>query len=122
MSMAKWLVNAGFSFGQAKAVGGNVSLTVSAAGTTLATATVLTTAVNLVTTVGASAGVALPSCEVGDGIEIYNATATALTVYPDKSTAQINSITAGGGMTLASNTNCIYRHVSSTRWVANLSA
>ena len=66
--------------------GTNLSFTsgISAAGTTQATATQLAGGFNLVEidTVGASSGVALPFCLAGTQMNIYNNTATTLTVYP----------------------------------------
>jgi hypothetical protein len=86
MAMALEMMKGGMSAGQAKAVNGFVNTAVSAAGTTLATGTALVCGHNVITTCASSAGVVLPSCEIGDEIFVWNNTGTnALTVYPDTS-------------------------------------
>lgn len=65
---------------------GNISYStaasVSAAGTTQATATALTKDINFITTVAANSGVALPSGSAGMRIRIYNKGANTLKIYP----------------------------------------
>lgn len=118
------LMAAGMAAGAASAVnGGKPSTGISAAGTTRATATTLTVPVNLVGTAAANSGVALPNWDVGDSVYIYNdATGNSFYVYPDGSANTINQIGAGNGMLLANNTGCFFQKVTSSRWVANLSA
>ena len=106
---------------RAKAINGTVAPTVSAAGTTQGTATSLVASINVVTTAAASSGVILPSCEIGDEVEVCNFGANAVTVYPD-SGARVNALSANTGFLLATNTACKVRRYSSTRWIANLSA
>lgn len=115
------MMGGGVSAGMAKALNGDVSATVSAAGTTQATATELTASINVVTTAGASSGVRLLSCEIGDSQEVLNLGANAVTVYPDTG-SRINAIATNGGFTLATNTAVWVRRFSSTRWGAFLSA
>ena len=112
LGSASQLMGAGFSAGQANALVGPVPTTgISAAGTTLATATV-------------GQGVKLPTgATTNDWCCVYNdATGTTIVVYPDTSSNRINQMTAGTGISLANNTGCIFIKVSSTRWIANLSA
>ncbi len=118
-------MGAGFSAGQASALVGAVPTTaISAAGTTLATATALTVTTNLVSTATVGQGVKLPTAaSVNDWCCVYNdATGTTIVVYPDTSSNKINQMTAGTGISLGNNTSCLFMKVSSTRWVANMSA
>ena len=125
LGSAAQLMGAGFSAGQASALVGPVPTTgVSAAGTTLATATALAAVTNLVSTVASGSGVKLPTAAtVNDWCFVYNdGGANSLLVYPDASTSKINQLAVGTGITLAPNTACIFVKVTSTRWIANLSA
>ncbi len=125
LGSAAQLMGAGFSAGQASALVGPVPTTgISAAGTTLATATALAVVTNLVSTATVGQGVKLPTgATTNDWCCVYNdATGTTIVVYPDTSSNRINQMTAGTGISLANNTGCIFIKVSSTRWIANLSA
>lgn len=122
MALALDIVRGGFSPGQARAIGGQVQSSVTAAGTTITTATDLTASINVVTTAAASSGVQLPQTEIGDSIEILNLGANAVTVYPDSSSNRINQLSAGTGFLLAANTSVWIRKFTSTRWMAYLSA
>lgn len=123
MAMIKEMMGGGISSGMARAINGGLASAVSAAGTTLATATALNAGNNVITTCAASAGVSLPSCEVGDEIFVFNATNTnQLTVYPDTSSVTINQLTAGFGAVLSPFTGALFKRVSATAWWATLSA
>ena len=122
MGLSKNMMGGGFSAGQAKAINGAVATGLTAAGTVIGDALDLTADLNIIGTAAASTGVQLPSCEVGDSCQIYNGGANAVKVYPDSSSNTINQLSAGSAMLLATNTACQYFKISSTRWVANLSA
>lgn len=125
LGSAAQLMGAGFSAGQASALVGPVPTGgISAAGTTLATATALAAVTNLVSTVGSAAGVKLPTAAVtNDFCIVYNdGGANPLLVYPDASTSKINQLAVGVAITLAPNTAMFAVKVTSTRWVAFLSA
>ena len=95
---------------------------ISAAGTTQGTATELTAADNELTTVAAGAGVALASAlAAGDSQTVFNAGANAVKVYPP-SGMRINALAANAPMTLATNTGCFFKCVSTTRVFGVLSA
>ena len=95
---------------------------ISAAGTTQGTATELKAADNEITTVGAGAGVVLSSkLAAGDTQTVFNAGANAVKIYPP-SGMKINALTANAAMTLATNTGCLFKCVSSTRVFGVLSA
>jgi hypothetical protein len=100
----------------------DVLTSISAAGTTQATATELIAGISYVSTVAFGAGVALsPNATPGTCQIVYNAGANALKVYPI-SGAQINQITADSPHVLATNTACTYWFVTSTKIVGLLSA
>lgn len=122
MALAKQMMGGGISSGMARAMNGTVAATLSGAGTTLATGTAINAAFNVFTTVASGTGGTLPACEVGDTLWVFNNTATnALTVYPD-SGSTINQLSANIGVLLSPYTGCIFARVSTTGWIANLSA
>ena len=122
MALALDIMKGGLSYGTAKAINGQISAAVTAAGTTISDATALTTSISVITTAAALTGVKLPSAEIGDSVEIFNAGANAVTVYPDSSSNQVNSLGAGTGFALATNTAVWLRKFTSTRWAGFLSA
>lgn len=122
MARAANIMRGGFSAGSAKSVNGSIATGLTAAGTTIATALDITADTNVIGTCAAGAGVQLPQTEVGDSVEIYNGGANACTVYPDATNVQINALAAGNGFLLATNTSCFCRKITSTRWIAFLSA
>ena len=122
MATAADVMKGGFSAGQAKALNGQTNLTVSAAGTTSATATTLTASNNLITTCGSGAGVILPAAEINDEIWVWNGTGTnTLSVYPD-SGSTINQLAADVPGNVPPYGGAIFRKVSKTAWWVNLSA
>jgi len=122
MALAVNIMKGGTSAGTAKAFNGSIATGLTAAGTVIGDALDLLADTNVISTCAAGAGVQLPSCEVGDSIEIYNGGANACKVYPDTSSVQVNSLPAGTAFLLGTNTMCYLRRVTSTRWIANLSA
>ena len=122
MALARNIMRGGWSAGNAKAVNGAVATGLTAAGTTLGTALALSADTNVLGTVSSGTGVSLPSAEIGDSVEIYNGGANSVTVYPDTSSVQINSLSTGSGFLLGTNTMCYARRVTATRWLVNLSA
>ena len=122
MALARNVMKGGFSAGQAKAVNGNLATGLTAAGTVIGDALDLIADTNVIGTCASGAGVQLPSCEIGDSTEVYNGGANACKVYPDSSANQINAVGAGVAISLATNPACMFRKISSTRWIAFLSA
>lgn len=122
MGLAFNVMRGGLSAGQAKSLNGAIATGLTASGTIITNAFDLVADVNVIGTCASGAGVQLPSCEIGDYLWIYNGGANQCLVYPDSSSAQINQITAGSAMTLAVNTSALYIRISTTRWLANLSA
>lgn len=121
MPLARRMMGGGISAGMAKAINGDFNTAVSAAGTTQATATELKSSTNSVTTVAASSGVILSACDIGDDQTVYNATTTALNVYPDTGST-INQLSANTQIVLAPYTGAFFKRVTTTAWLAFLSA
>ena len=88
---------------------------VSAAGSTQAGATALTVDYNVVTTVGASAGVKLPTGTAGRRIVIVNKGANTLKIYPVTS-SYIDGELINAAISLASNGSIELMASSSTQW------
>jgi hypothetical protein len=122
MALAKDIMGGGTSAGQAKAINGNVKSSVSAAGTTISDATQLNATKNFVSTVGSGEGVKLFNGEISDDQLVYNGGANALKVYPHSSSGIINQLSAGSAVTVPQYTTCHFARITSTRWVATLSA
>lgn len=121
MGIAARMMRGGVSAGMAKSINGDINSSVSAAGTTQGTATALMASINSVTTVAASSGVILPSCDIGDDVWVYNGTVTnALTVYPD-SGSTINQVAANTGISLPPYTGALFKRITSTAWLALMS-
>ena len=100
----------------------DVATGITAAGTVQGDATALTSHVNVVSTVAANTGVILYSTAVPvDSQVIFNGGANPLNVYPP-SGSKINNLPANGAVILPTNTvmECIC--VSSTQFIAILSA
>lgn len=124
MGMALRKMGAGFPPAQARfSEWGAVKTAITAAGTTQATATALSGGdINLVSTATASQGVQLPSAEIQDSVIVYNdGSGATIIVYPPTG-GTINQIAANSGMSLANNTCAMFVKVTTTRWLAFLSA
>lgn len=123
MGYAKNIMAAGIPYAAAAAdTISSVATAISAAGTTQATATAISADMNLVSTVGASSGVQIYNGVIGDSLFIFNdAGANALNVYPPTS-GKFNNIATNSPIVLAANTLLWCIKVTSTRWLAILSA
>lgn len=121
MSIAKNTMQGGLSAMTSLAINGGVAAGLSAAGTTQGTATALALGCNTVTTVASSSGVILPAGNLGDEMWVFNNGANSLTVYPPTS-AKINAGSTNAGVSIGTATVCVFKCVSATQWIANLSA
>lgn len=121
--MLGWkVIGSGIGILAVSAIAQDTATSVSAAGTAQGTATELTAADSEVTSVAAGAGVVLSSkLAPGDEQSVFNAGANALKIYPP-SGFKINSLAANSPMSLATNTGCIFKCVSTTRVFGVLSA
>lgn len=98
-----------------KYVHGDVAATLSAAGTTLATATEVTAAHSYVTTVAAGAGVKLSAVEAGKPWSVSNAGANALLLYPPTASFAFNGAAAGDPITIPVNGAAIGYFINATK-------
>ena len=121
MALASKMMGGGVPAGMAKAINGDVASALSGAGTVQGDATAINSGIAVFTTVAASSGGILPSCEIGDSVEVLNFGANTLTLYPD-SGARINAVATNGGVSLATNTAMRFVRFTSTRWMAFLSS
>jgi hypothetical protein len=92
-----------------------VSQTVTAAGSTQATATLISRNINNVTSVAANTGVILPSAIPGYRVLIRNSGANALRVYPNTG-AQINTLGANAFLSLENGALIEFVSLSATQW------
>lgn len=121
MTIATELVSAGFSAGQAKAVGG-LFATVAAAGSTITDATALVASNSNVTVASDGQGVKLANTEIGDEYDVYNASGSIqLLVYPPTSSGTINQGTAGLAVVIPPYTAASFKKRTATAWTATLS-
>lgn len=121
MATASDIMKGGFSAGAAKAINGQVSSSVSAAGTTQSDATALVASVNVVTTAAAGSGVLLQNAEIGDEVEVLNLGANAVNVYPP-SAGSIAQLSANTAVALGTNTAIKLKKYTATKWMGFLSA
>lgn len=121
MALAKQMMGGGLSAGQAKAINGSTATALTAAGTTQGTGYAINAGTVVFSTVASGAGATLPSAEIGDEVYVYNGGANALLVYPDTS-SQINQVAVNSSVSLATNTAMFFKRITSTRWIAMLSA
>jgi hypothetical protein len=122
MALAARLVVAGIAAAEAQAIQGTVAPAVAAAGTTQATATALGADINFVTTVGAGSGVILPAMNGGDSMEVYNAGANALLLYPPVG-GQIKALGTNAGYSIAVATPmCYVSCITPTQYICSQAA
>lgn len=108
----------------ALAVLGDLSASVSAAGTTQATGTLLASANNIVTTCAAGAGVRLPltpTVSAKDRLQVANHTANTLAVYPSTG-GKFGTASAGVPAMIAAGKCADFFCIDGTNWTALLSA
>ena len=121
MALAKKMMGGGISAGQAKAINGDTASALTAAGTTQGTGYAINAGCVVFSTVAASSGATLPACEIADEVYVYNGGANGLTVYPDLG-AQINGVAVNGGVTCPTATAMLFKRITTTRWIAMMSA
>lgn len=103
------------------------ALTITAAGSTQATATPLVSNLNVVTTVAASTGVTLPAgVAPGEAVLVKNAGANALSVYPATASGVIAGGSAGAAVSLATTNdktkNALFFCIGTDTWSQFVSA
>lgn len=89
-----------------------------AAGTTIADALALTRVYNVLTTVASGAGAKLWDAPVGARLEVVNAGANALLLYPEDAVdATLNGGSIGASVSVAAGSMVICYRVSTTNWI-----
>lgn len=120
MSLGHKLKGSGLSDLAVAAIGYDAASGLTATGTNQATAYSLTASDNEFTTVASGTGAILYAGTPGDSQVVYNGGANALTVYPP-SGSSINGLAANAGILLPTNTSCMFKCLTSTRWTGILS-
>lgn len=121
MPLAKDLIGIGVPPGMAQGIGGQGATGLTATGSSQGTALALVASNNQVTTTAASTGVILPAVQGGEEVWVYNGGASSLSVYPPTGAA-INSGAANAAFAVATTKSAVFKFVSSTVILANLSA
>ena len=99
----------------------DVSSTLTAIGTTQATALLLFNGINMIGTAASGSGVVLFPGNPGTSQTVYNGGANAVKVYPPTG-AQINALGTNNPMLLSPNTACTFWNPTITQTIGNLSA
>lgn len=124
MAYAKELMGAGFSAGQASAVGGVYSA-VTATGSTQANAANVGASMSVVASADGTKGVVLIG-QVGDEVTIFNNSGSTLKVYPPSGAAiavpGTGLGTADAAYSHTTYANCVYKCMTATQWVVSKSA
>lgn len=89
---------------------------ISSSGTTISDAAVLSSSINVITNVGANSGVKLQTAQIGQSVKIFNRGTNSLTIYPDSSISQIESLGVGVGFNLGVNSSVTIVKTSDTLW------
>lgn len=124
MALSKDLMGAGFSDGQARALGGNYAA-ITATGSTQADAATLTASNCVVAGADGTKGVILAG-NIGDSVWVFNNSASTLKVYPN-SNAAISVAGTGLGSANAAFSQLTYKvtiyiKVTATQWLAMTTA
>ena len=122
MSITEHLIAYGMQPNLANATAGSIT-TLTAAGTTLATATPIGTGGAYVSIVSSSGyGVKLPNCSPGSEFCVMNGATNALFVYPYEAATSIGAGGAGVGFNLTTKKTAYFKKMTSTIWASSLTA
>lgn len=122
MALQQRIVTGGVPGTAAAAIAGTVANSLTATGSTQATALALPADVNRFTTAAASTGTILPAMNPGDQVEIFNGGANALSVYPPVGGA-INAVAANGAYSVATATPyAVVRCITPLQYIAHQAA
>lgn len=125
MAFATEVMGAGFSAGQAGALGGQYA-SVSAAGSAQSDGTVISAGMNVVAGADGTKGVTLKAAQPGDSCWIFNNSGSTLKVYPPSGAAiAVNGTGLGSANAAFSHLtykSAIYKCLTATQWLVNVSA
>lgn len=128
MASPERLMAAGIPAGAAVQIGTDSAYSLTAAGSTKATALALTAENNIFATVATATGLGcqLPTAEASPPVSIYNGGAATLAVYAYGSVEKINALSAGAAYSIAAGKSAIFmpcrQSATGLGWIANLSA
>lgn len=123
MAFVNRIMGSGISALAASNICGDQSTSLTAAGTTKATALQLTNQANYVAICSSGKGVALPPMNQGDDVEVYNNGANNLLIYTTIGVSDtITTLSANGGFTLSVQKGCGFAKMTSTVIMVNKSA
>jgi hypothetical protein len=117
MSQARNLSALGLPGVLAQSLGGLTANTLTAAGSTQATALALPADINFVTTAAAGTGVILPASSSGDSFVVRNGGANACLIYPPVG-GTINALAANAGYSVAAGSTGLVWFVNATTLIA----
>lgn len=121
MSITSHILASGTSPQLAQVITGGGLVGLVAVGTTQATALQLTAPQNAITTSTGTPGVKLQATEMGNEIWIRNDSGVTVTVYPfETSGTTFNN--AASTFALTNNKTAVFKAVTSTYWMVNLTA
>lgn len=122
MALIQRIMASGTSAGAANNIVGDVSSSLTAAGTNKATSLALSSAVNYLGTVSSSTGASLPPMNIGDSVEVYNGGANAALVYTTIGVSDvITNQSANGGFTVSAQKGATFKKCTSTIVMVNYS-
>lgn len=122
MALSARIVAAGLSAINAQAIQGTVANTLTALGTIQGNAFVIGADISRFTTVAAGTGAILPAMNPGDSVDIVNAGANALLVYPPVG-GKVNGLGTNAGYSVATATPYAQvRCIDALTYVASQSA
>lgn len=123
MAILQRIMASGASAGLANNIVGDFTGSLTASGTTKATALLLNSARNYVSVCSSGKAVALPATNINDEIEVWNGGSNTLTVFTNPSASE--TITNGstlGGFSVATLRSAKFTKVTSTLFMVNYSA
>lgn len=125
MALAKELIGLGMPAGLAAGLGGQYGA-VTAAGSSQTTATDVNSSMSVIASADGTKGVQLPAVEVGAEIWLFNNAGSTCPVYPDSGAAICVPGTglgsADAAFSLLTYKTGIFKKVTSTQWLVNVSA
>lgn len=117
MALVGKVMGAGMPAGMANFLLGDVQDSMTAAGTTQATAKPMGSGISRFTTVASGSGALLPSGSIGDEVLVINAGANALSVYPPVGHS-INAQSANAAFSLSTSSSIGIKRISNLLWIA----
>lgn len=122
MLFKDYMGGSGIPAGMARALGGSIANSLTAAGSVITDALDLAASKNIVTTCTQGQGVQLTIMSPGESQIVFNATSAPLYVYPGAATVALNQLAVGVAGILPPYSCGEFYGISATLVIANLSA